>query len=54
MQRVDGLRLAAKKVILPTEFKQRNSVGPPSDGLADGFGQTSSAAKRGLKRVGLL
>lgn len=53
MQRIDGLRSAAKKVILPTEFKQRNSVGPPSDGGADGFRQTSRAVKRGRKRVAL-
>jgi LacI family transcriptional regulator len=54
MQRVDGLRSAAKKVILPTEFKQRNSVGPPPASVEDGFGQTSSAVKRGRKQVARL
>jgi len=31
LQRVDGMRSAPKKVILPTELKRRNSVGPPID-----------------------
>jgi DNA-binding LacI/PurR family transcriptional regulator len=29
LQRVDGMRSAAKKVSLPTELRKRNSVGPP-------------------------
>jgi LacI family transcriptional regulator len=31
MQRIDGLRSASKKVLLPTELKKRNSVGPPAE-----------------------
>ena len=30
MQRIDGLRSAPTKVLLPTELKKRNSVGPPA------------------------
>lgn len=29
LQRVDGLRSGPKKILLPTELKKRNSVGPP-------------------------
>jgi DNA-binding LacI/PurR family transcriptional regulator len=29
LERVDGLRSAPKKVLLPTDLKKRNSVGPP-------------------------
>lgn len=29
LQRVDGLRSAPKQILLPTELKKRNSVGPP-------------------------
>ena len=29
LQRVDGMRSAYKKVLLPTELDQRNSIGPP-------------------------
>jgi hypothetical protein len=46
MQRVDGLRAAAKKVVLPTEFKKRNSVGPPPD-APDGDGRPSNIRRRG-------
>ena len=29
LQRVDGMRFAPKKLLLPTELRKRNSVGPP-------------------------
>lgn len=35
LERVDGLRSAPKKVLLPTELKKRNSVGPPHAALAE-------------------
>ena len=31
LERIDGLRSAPRKVLLPTELKRRNSVGPPCD-----------------------
>lgn len=34
LQRVDGMRSAPKKVILPTELKRRNSVGPPEEAVS--------------------
>ena len=40
MQRVDGLRSAPKKVLLPTELKKRNSVGPPHAAVAGWLGAT--------------
>jgi LacI family transcriptional regulator len=46
MQRVDGLRSAPKKVLLPTELKKRNSVGPPHAAVPDGSRRRSSAGKR--------
>ena len=49
LQRVDGLRSAPKKVLLPTELKRRNSVGPPSAAAMDKSGQSMSAARRGRK-----
>jgi LacI family transcriptional regulator len=47
LQRVDGLRSAPKKVLLPTELKKRNSVGPPPAAVRDGSGRTTIADKRG-------
>jgi DNA-binding LacI/PurR family transcriptional regulator len=35
LERVDGLRSAAKKVVLPTDLKKRNSVGPPHAAVAE-------------------
>ena len=51
LQRIDGMRSAPKKVVLPTEFKKRNSVGPPSATLLEGMVQAKvrnhgSAARR--------
>jgi DNA-binding LacI/PurR family transcriptional regulator len=31
LERIDGLRSVPRKVLLPTELKRRNSVGPPSN-----------------------
>jgi len=50
LQRVDGLRSAPKKVLLPTELKRRNSVAPPPAGVLDDFGRTTSTNKRGRGR----
>jgi hypothetical protein len=44
---VDGLRSAPKKVLLPTELKKRNSVGPPHDAVPEKIGPTTSMGKRG-------
>src|SRR5271166_2617302 len=44
-QRVDGLRSAPKKVLLPTELKKRDSVGPPPAAVRDGSGRATSASK---------
>ena len=46
MQRVDGLRSAPKKVLLPTELNKRNSVGLPHTAVQDGSGRPMSAGKR--------
>jgi DNA-binding LacI/PurR family transcriptional regulator len=35
LERVDGLRSAPKKVVLPTDLKKRNSVGPPHAAVAE-------------------
>ena len=45
LQRVDGMRSAPKKVLLPTELKKRNSVGPPHASVADGSGRRTRALK---------
>jgi DNA-binding LacI/PurR family transcriptional regulator len=42
LQRVDGMRSAPKKVLLPTELKKRNSVGPPYDAGSDGSSRPTS------------
>ena len=47
LQRVDGLRSAPKKVLLPTELKKRNSVGPPHDAIPEKIEPTTSTGKRG-------
>jgi LacI family transcriptional regulator len=49
LQRVDGMRSAPKKVLLPTELKIRNSVGPPPAAAIDRSGQRMSAATRRRK-----
>ncbi len=53
MQRVDGLRSAAKKVILPTEFRERSSVGPAPDGAEQPFRRTTSMgeSRRALRKL---
>jgi LacI family transcriptional regulator len=44
LQRVDGMQSASKKVLLPTELKRRNSVGPPP-GIAPG--RTGRTTRKG-------
>jgi LacI family transcriptional regulator len=46
LQRIDGMRSAPKKVLLPTELKKRNSVAPPHTAVQDGSVRPSSAGKR--------
>jgi DNA-binding LacI/PurR family transcriptional regulator len=43
LQRVDGMRSAPKKVLLPTELNKRNSVGPPYDAGSEGSSRPASA-----------
>jgi LacI family transcriptional regulator len=47
LQRIDGLRSVPKKVLLPTELKKRNSVGPPHAAVPERIGRTTSAGKHG-------
>ena len=46
LQRVDGLRSAPKKVLLPTELKKRNSVGPPHAAGPERIGPTTKVRER--------
>jgi len=46
LQRVDGLRSAPKKVLLPTELKTRNSVGPPHAAVPERIGPTIKVRER--------
>jgi LacI family transcriptional regulator len=46
LQRVDGMRFAAKKVLLPTELKKRNSVGPPQTVEPEGIGRAAKLRGR--------
>ena len=46
LQRVDGMQSAPKKVLLPTELKKRNSVGPPHDAASDGSSRPPSGRER--------
>jgi DNA-binding LacI/PurR family transcriptional regulator len=46
LQRVDGMRSAPERVLLPTELKKRDSVGPPPAAVLDGSGRRTSAGKR--------
>jgi DNA-binding LacI/PurR family transcriptional regulator len=45
LQRIDGMRSAPKKVVLQTELKKRNSVGPPGAGIPSG--EIRKARRRG-------
>jgi LacI family transcriptional regulator len=47
LERVDGMRSAPKKVLLPTELNKRNSVAPPHASGSDGFERTAIAGKYG-------
>jgi LacI family transcriptional regulator len=46
LQRVDGMRSAPEKVLLPTELKKRNSVGPPPAAVRERIGRTTKVRKR--------
>ena len=46
LQRIDGMRSAPKKVLLPTELRKRNSVAPPHAASQDGSGRPMREAKR--------
>jgi LacI family transcriptional regulator len=51
LQRVDGMQFPAKKVLLPTELKKRNSVGRPYTLAAEETGRTTKVRERsGLER----
>jgi DNA-binding LacI/PurR family transcriptional regulator len=50
LQRVDGLRSAAKKVLLPTDLKKRNSVGPPHADLPETIARTRKERERSTPR----
>ena len=45
MQRIDGLRSAPKKVLLPTELMKRNSVAPPQTVAGESPRSTSQPRK---------
>jgi LacI family transcriptional regulator len=47
LQRIDGMRSAPKKVLLPTELRKRNSVAPPYVAVQDGPGRSKREGKRG-------
>jgi len=49
LQRVDGMRFAPKKLLLPTELKKRNSVGPPHTTVATSTERTLKARERSLR-----
>jgi DNA-binding LacI/PurR family transcriptional regulator len=51
LQRVDGLRSAPKKILLPTELKKRNSVGPPCACDSDRPKQESRSSAEGNRRA---
>ncbi len=46
LQRLDGMRSAPEKVLLPTELKKRNSVGPPPAALQESIERTTKVRKR--------
>jgi LacI family transcriptional regulator len=46
LQRIDGMRLAPQKVLLPTELKKRNSVGPPHAAVPRRIGPTAKVRER--------
>jgi len=45
LQRVDGMRFAPKKLLLPTELRKRNSVGPPPTTVADSSEPSRASAR---------
>jgi DNA-binding LacI/PurR family transcriptional regulator len=48
LQRVDGLRSAPKKVLLPTDLKKRNSVGPPPPAVVPVAGRARKVRDSGI------
>jgi DNA-binding LacI/PurR family transcriptional regulator len=46
LQRVDGMRFAPKKLLLPTELKKRNSVGPPQAAVPEAVEPPARASQR--------
>ncbi len=46
LQRVDGMRSAARKILLQTELNKRNSVAPPQAAVPDLMARMSKAEKR--------
>jgi LacI family transcriptional regulator len=50
LQRVDGMLSAPKKVLLPTELKKRNSVGPPNGLASSGSAGATGAGKPSRRR----
>jgi DNA-binding LacI/PurR family transcriptional regulator len=53
LQRVDGMRFAPKKLLLPTELKKRNSVGPPFTLVAQQTERTLNGTSNARERNGL-
>jgi DNA-binding LacI/PurR family transcriptional regulator len=51
LERVDGLRSAPKKVLLPTDLKKRNSVGPPHAAVAEAIELPAKGRQRRNNRV---
>jgi len=49
LQRIDGMRSAPKKVLLPTELRKRNSVAPPDSVVSEAVRRTVSAGRRGSR-----
>jgi len=49
LQRVDGMQFAPKKLLLPTELKKRNSVGPPHAAVAENPEPRSHASQHSAR-----
>lgn len=45
LQRIDGMRSATKKVLLPTELRKRHSVGGPPSAVSTGVWRTAIASR---------
>jgi hypothetical protein len=51
LERVDGLRSAPKKVLLPTDLKKRNSVGPPHAAVGEAIELPAKGRQRRNSRA---